>query len=104
MLSTRARASHTIFVLQLHTDNRSPILPEKTLDLAANLPIEAAHLAQIFWIVAAHRNLLIGAPIGEAAIARLTVIPGTDARVNVEAVLVAQLDKTTQIPRGAIDP
>ena len=97
MLGARAGSAFSIFIFKLHANDRSAILPEQALYLAADLAVEAAHVLQVLRIVAAQDNLLLEQPVGESAIAHLAVIPGTDAQINVESVLIAKLDKMTKI-------
>ena len=97
VVRTRAVACFAIFVFELYTEDRTPVLPEEALDLAAYLAVEAAHVLQILGVVAAQRNVLFDEPVRKAAIAHFAVIPGTDAQVDVESAFVAQLDKMAEI-------
>src|ERR1019366_10655955 len=74
VLLARARTAHRILVLNLNSDNRAAILPEKALELLADLHVPHTHMGKISRIVDAGRARR-DQPIREAAVTRFSMCP-----------------------------
>src|SRR5580704_18158584 len=96
MRGSGIRPSLAVFILQLHADDRTIVVPVEALQLFADLAVKALDVRQIGGVVGAHFRFREH-PIWKPAIARFAVDPRADAHDHVHPTLSAQLHKMPEV-------
>ena len=94
-------APATILVVKLCSDYRTAVFPLQALRLCEYLSVELIHVVHEYLVLLAHLTPLCEHPVGNAAIAHLTVAERAKAQYHRHILLLAHLYKAAQVSLSA---